>query len=443
MTTPVVRAQEIIEQYIDSTPHSRELYERAVRALPGGNTRTTVFIQPYPFYFRRGAGSRVWDVDGNERIDFINNYTSLILGHAHPKVVAAVQEHLNRGMSVAAPTELEVALAEKLKERLPSIDLLRFTNSGTEATALAIRAARAFTGREKLAKFEGSYHGSHDYAAVDVAAGGAVGAGTVTKNAGIPQAVADTIVMLPFNDPERAAAIIEARKDDLAAVIIEPVLGSGGVIPAHRDFLRALRRVTQQHGIVLIFDEIIAFRIGYHGAQGYYGVSPDLTTLGKIIGGGLPVGAVGGREDIMSRFDPRRPDHIGHGGTFNANPLTMAAGLATLEEMTPAQYDRLEGMTRRLAVQLCDVFAGLGVPAQVTHIGSVFNIHFTSWPVTDYATASAGDRQSLGQLYLAALNHGVAFTGRGMGCLSTPMTDADLDAFVSAIRAGMADLGAA
>ncbi|MFN8484048.1 MAG: aspartate aminotransferase family protein [Anaerolineae bacterium] len=443
MTTPVTYAQEIIERYIDATPLSRELYERAVRALPGGNTRTTVFIQPYPFYFRRGQGSRVWDVDGNERLDFINNYTSLILGHAHPRVVAAVQERLTEGMSVAAPTELEVALAERLKERLPSMDLLRFTNSGTEATALAIRAARAFTGREKLAKFEGSYHGSHDYAAVDVAAGGAVGAGTVTKNAGIPQAVADTIVMLPFNDAERAVAIIEAHKDDLAAVIIEPVLGSGGVIPAHPDFLRALREVTAQHGIVFIFDEIIAFRVGYHGAQGHYGVTPDLTTLGKIIGGGLPVGAVGGREDIMRRFDPRRADHIGHGGTFNANPLTMAAGLATLDEMTPAQYDRLEGMTRRLAGQLCDLFAGLGVPAQVTHIGSVFNIHLTDRPVTDYASASAGDRQSLAQLYLAALNHGVAFTGRGMGCLSTPMTDADLDTFVAAMRAGMADLGAA
>jgi glutamate-1-semialdehyde 2,1-aminomutase len=421
------------DRYVETTPKSRALYERACESLPGGNTRTTLFVQPYPFYFDHGMGCRVYDVDGHEQIDFINNYTSLILGHAHPKVVAAVQRQLERGMSVAAPCELEIALAEAIKRRLPSVDLLRFTNSGTEATMLALRAARAYTGREKVAKFEGSYPGSHDYAAVD---GAAVGAG-------IPAAVAETIVMLPFNNAPAAEQIVDAHKHELAAVIVEPVLGAGGVIPAQPEFLHFLREITERYGIVLIFDEIIAFRIGYHGAQGYYGVRPDLTTLGKIIGGGLPVGAVGGREAIMARFDPRRPDHIGHGGTFNANPLTMTAGLATLEELTPEAYARLEALARDLRAQLLDMFGALGVPAQVTQIGSLFNIHLTGAPLVDYPAACTGDRELLAKLYLAALGRGVAFTGRGMGCLSTPMTGAEIDAFVGAVRLALEELLAA
>jgi glutamate-1-semialdehyde 2,1-aminomutase len=430
----------IADRYIEATPASRALYERAVGSLPGGNTRTTLFVQPYPFYFDHGIGCRVYDVDGHERIDFINNYTSLILGHAHPNVVAAIQRQVGRGFSAAAPSELEIGLAEAIKRRLPSIDLLRFTNSGTEATMLALRAARAHTGREKVAKIAGSYHGSHDYAAVDVAPIGAGPSDARAQNAGIPAAVAETIVMLPFNDAAAAERIIEAHWRELAAVIVEPVLGAGGVIPAQPEFLRALREATQRHGIVLVFDEIISFRVGYGGAQGHYSIRPDLTTLGKIIGGGLPVGALGGREQIMARFDPRRPDHIGHGGTFNANPLTMAAGLATLETLTPDEYTRLEALMADLQPKLLTLFSSLDIPAQVTHIGSLFNLHLTGTPVVDYATACTGDRQLLARIYLAALNHGVAFTGRGMGCLSTPMTTTEIDAFVAALRGAMLDV---
>ncbi|HET9221861.1 MAG TPA: aspartate aminotransferase family protein, partial [Roseiflexaceae bacterium] len=338
MSTPTVQISSIEQRYHDSTPRSQALYQRATGALPGGNTRTTLYMQPYPFYFDHGSGCRVYDADGNERLDFINNYTSLILGHAHPKVVAAVERQVGRGLSAAAPTELEVALAEAIKERLPSIDLLRFTNSGTEATMLALRAARAYTGREKIAKIIGSYHGSHDYASADPA----------TANAGIPESVVDTLVMLPFNDPQAAEQIVERHRHELAAVIVEPVMGAGGVIAAEPKFLQTLRAITARHGIALIFDEVIAFRLGYHGAQGRYGITPDLTTLGKIIGGGLPVGAVGGREALMACFDPRRPGAIGHGGTFNGNPMTMAAGLATLEELTSATYEHLEALGRDL-----------------------------------------------------------------------------------------------
>lgn len=407
-----------------------------MRSLPGGNTRTTIFFAPYPFYFHHGVGCRVYDVDANERIDFINNYTSLILGHAHPRVTEAVQRQLAHGASAAAPSELEVRLAETIRSRLPSIELLRFTNSGTEATMLAIRAARAFTGRDKIAKFEGSYHGTHDYAAVDVPAAG-------TRNDGVPRAVADTVVGLPLNDRDGVERIVSHHHDSLAALIIEPVVGAGGILVPERGFLEFLRDITRRHGIVLIFDEVIAFRIGYHGAQGHFGVTPDLTTLGKIIGGGFAVGAFGGRADIMSLFDPRRPDHLGHGGTFNGHPVTMAAGLATLEEMTPAAYERLAAMGADLRTKLVALFASVGIPAQVNQIASLFNIHFSERPVTDQASVQAGDRRLQHDLYVAALDHGIAFTGRGMGCLSTPMSEREIDAFVDATHDSLADLGLA
>lgn len=428
------RIAAIEERYRRATAASRVLYERAVRALPGGNTRTTIYHQPYPFYFERGVGSRVYDVDGNERIDFINNYTSLIHGHAPPGVVAAVQRQVARGLSVAAPSELEIELAEVIRRRLPSVELLRFTNSGTEATMLAMRAARAHTGREKIAKFIGSYHGTHDYAAVDVLAGGAVG---------VPEAVAATLVGMPFNDPAAVERILTEQRAEVAAVIVEPVVGSGGILIPQDGFLAFLRELTARLGMLLIFDEVISFRVGYHGAQGHFGVRPDLTTLGKIIGGGLPVGAFGGRADIMARFDPRSPQAISHGGTFNANPATVAAGLATLAELTPAAYERLNALGAELKLKLADLFEELDIPAQINQIGSLFNLHFTDAPVTDYAGALAGDRQLQNNLYMATLNHGVVFTARGMGCLSTPMGSAEVDTFVRAVRGGLHDLGVA
>ena len=382
----------------------------------------------------------MYDIDGNERIDFINNYTSLILGHAHPVVVEAVQRQVTRLASAAAPTQKEVELAETIKERVPSIELLRFTNSGTEATMMAIRVARAFTGREKIAKFDGGYHGTHDYAAVNVSAAGASGGYNETKSAGLPQAVADTILIMPFNDKEASERIIAAHKDELAAVIVEPVLGAGGVVMPHDGFLDFLRRVTERYGILLIFDEVISFRISYTGAQGYYGVKPDLTTLGKIIGGGFPVGAFGGRADIMARFDPRKANYIGHGGTFNANPVTMAAGLATLKEMTPERYEHLDTLGAELKRRLDDLFEELRIRAQVNQIGSLFNIHFTDKTVRSYADVLAGNREVLNELYLSGINNGVAFTGRGMGCLSTPMTESELGEFLNAIRVGLEGL---
>jgi glutamate-1-semialdehyde 2,1-aminomutase len=396
--------------YESLTASSRALWERALDSLPGGNTRTTVFHDPYPVYVARGEGCRVWDADGVERIDFISNYTSLILGHCHPRVVDAVQLQAATLMSVAAPSELEIEHAERLRERLPSVELVRYANSGTEATMLALRAARAFTGREKVAVFAGGYHGSHDYAA-SVPADTSVAPGGL----GIPQAVAATLVACPFGDREGTLVALEPHLDELAAVIVEPVLGAGGVVPATSDFLGFLRELTRDAGALLVFDEVISFRIGYHGAQGRLGVTPDLTTLGKVIGGGLPVGAVGGRADVMELFDPRSDRRLGHGGTFNANPLTMAAGLATLEELTPDVYEMLEALTAELVAAVDE-----RTEASATAVGSLFRIDLP-------------EPSRLPDLHVGLLANGILMTPRGMGCLSTPMTSAEIDAFVDAL----------
>src|SRR5690349_8482737 len=283
----------------------------------------------------RGEGIRTWDLDGNLYRDFLGNYTSLILGHAHPEVVAAVEAQVRRGSAFAAPTEAEIELAEVIRDRLPSIERIRFTNSGTEATMFAIRAARAFTGRPLLAKFESAYHGTHD----TVLAG----------SPGVPRATSDLVLELPWGDEDGVARALSGRERDVAAIIIEPVQGAGGVRAAEPSFLRFLRDLTERIGALLIFDEVIAFRVGPNGAQGRFGgVRPDLTTLGKIIGGGYPSGGFGGRAEVMDQFDARRSGALVHGGTFNGNPVSAAAGLATLRHLTPERYAELERLGTRL-----------------------------------------------------------------------------------------------
>jgi glutamate-1-semialdehyde 2,1-aminomutase len=429
----------LIADYQAKTPRSRALFEEAQRVLPGGNTRTTIFIDPYPFYAARGAGARVWDADGHERLDFNGNYTSLVLGHAPPAVVAAVREAAERGLSFPGPSEAEVRLAEALSRRVPSCERLRFANSGTEATMLAIRGGRAFTGRAKIAKFEGSYHGTHDWVQVSITppmdgAGSRKRPKAVAAGAGIPPAVLKHVVVLPWNEPEAALRTIERQARDLACVIAEPVQGAGGVIPAADGFLAALREVTARHGILLIFDEVITFRLGPAGAQGLVGVTPDLTTFGKIIGGGLAVGAFGGRADVMAVFDPRggKPK-VAQGGTFNANPVTMAAGLATLEALTPETYAHLDRLGAALRDRVRDLFRKRQVRAQVTGVGSLFCLHWTSKRVVDFRSSRPTDPERPLRTYLGLLNEGIVLSQRGMGATSVPMTDADVDRFVGAL----------
>jgi glutamate-1-semialdehyde 2,1-aminomutase len=362
----------------------------------------------------RGAGIRTWDLDGNEYRDFLGNYTSLILGHAHPEVVAAVEAQVERGSAFAAPTETEIELAEEIRSRLPSVERIRFTNSGTEATMFAIRAARAYTGRPLLAKFEDAYHGTHDTA--------------LAWSPGVPEATSGLVLELPWHDAEGVERALAGRERDLAAVIVEPVQGAGGVRAASPEFLRFLRDLTTRIGALLIFDEVIAFRVGPNGAQGRLGgVRPDLTTLGKIIGGGYPSGAFGGREAVMAQFDARRPGTLVHGGTFNGNPVAAAAGLATLRHLTPERYAELERMGDRLRDTLTAAFQREGLDASIRGVASIFQI----FPGLSLVAPEGLTPHSA--LFLGLLLDGFHLAPRGMGALSVPMTDADLDDLVDAV----------
>src|SRR5258705_8239822 len=426
----------LVNDYKAKTSRSRQMYEEAVRVMPGGNSRTTTFFDPYPFYVQRGKGERVWDAEGAERLDFNGNYTSLILGHAPPSVVEAVTEQATRGMSFPGPSEHEVKLAELLTERIPSMEVVRFANSGTEATMNAIRAARAFTGRSKLAKFEGAYHGTHDWVLVSVSpdpakSGSRKRPKPVAYSAGVPDTVLKHTVVLPWNDAEACAKILEKQGRDIAALIVDPLMANAGLLVPQPGFLERLREVTERLGIVLIFDEVISFRVSEGGAQQRFGIRPDLTTLGKIIGGGLAVGAFGGRAEVMNAYDPRGgKGKISHGGTFNANPVTMAGGGGTMKELTPEAYARLDALGDRLRARVRRVLAQSKLAAQVTGLGAPFLIHRNQKRLSEYRSTRPVDAERPLRTFLGLLNDGVLLTQRGLGCCSLAMTDADVDRFV-------------
>ena len=378
------------------------------------------------------------DVDFNEYLDVQNNFGSMIHGHAHPSIVAAIGAQAARGTDFGSPTELHLQLAREIVRRLPSIQRIRFTTSGTEAVMYAIRAARAFTGRPKILKFEGSYHGGYDSVSLSVDPGLVAPEFPSGKpgSDGLPRDVTSHTLIAPFNDLQRVAEILKAHRDELAAVIVEPVTVRG-MIPADAEFLVALRELTRALGILLIADEVVTLRLGPGGAQGEAGIIPDLTTLGKLIGGGLPVGAFGGREDVMAAFDPahRRPVH--HSGTFAGNAATMAAGLAALELFTPDAVKQINALGESLRASLREACTAAGAVAQVTGAGSLAAVHFTDQPVRDYRSALRADRARAARLHLSLLNRGIFARSGGSFFLSTPMTEQDVAEAVNAFREGL------
>ncbi len=426
---------------------SARLHERALKVMPGGNTRTTVHLDPYPPYAVRGHGQYIVDAEGEERVDFLNNYTSLLHGHADPDVVAAVTAQMHDGSSFGLPTPAEVDLAELLVERVASFEQVRFANSGTEAVMVALQAARAFTERPKILKFEGSYHGYDDFAAVSTAIRPGTspdGRPPVTPHAaGTPDAVADNVIVLRYNDLPALEEALAAHKDELAAVLIDLMPWRMGLIPAGEAFVSTLRELTRSYGILMIADEIITFRVAPGGVQALYGVTPDLTTLGKIIGGGLPVGAVGGRADVMAVFDPRsgRP-RVPHGGTFTANPITIRAGLATLRKMTPAAYSQLGDKGAYLRSGLTDALATTGIPGQITGAGSLFAVNFGEQPARDFRVWLGGEREKTwrAQVYATLLERGYVLAPHLTGCLSTAITRADMDGLIEEMGAALGRL---
>jgi glutamate-1-semialdehyde 2,1-aminomutase len=399
-----------------------------------------VFHPPYPCYVAEGQGCRFTDLDGNVRVDFLNNFTSLMHGHAYPPIVEAVTRQMAKGSAYAAPSELEVELAQMIQGRIPSMEHLRFTSSGSEAVMFALRLARAFTGRRKIAKFEGGFHGSHELAQVSVGpslekAGPAENPHSIPDSAGIPQDWADDVIIMPFNDAAAVERILDLHRSTVAALIVEPIIGAGGVIAPRPGFLQALRDLTGARGMLLIFDEIISLRVSLGGAQALYNVRPDLTTLGKIISGGMPMAAFGGRADIMALLDPRSgAPAISQSGTFNAAVICCAAGVAGYGAISPAVQAHIDGLADRLRREANALFRRLKVHAQMVGVGSLFNIHLTDEPIINYRSVIGGDRKTLSMLALALMNRGIFIAPRGMGCTSSVMTDKDVDVFLRALE---------
>jgi len=421
--------------YRARTPKSSQLFEAAKTVLPGGDTRSVVYFPPYPTFVERGSGCRVWDADNNEYIDFLNNYTSLIHGHAHPVIVEAVCHQVKRGTAFASPTGSQIQLAKRLQSRMPSLEQVRFCNSGSEATLMAIRAAKAFTGRNKVLKLEGGYHGLHD-AAIASAAGASKGT-VPDEQTGVFRGVLADIVTIPANDLEAASKVFETYPDDLAAVIVEPIMGAAGMIPLDPAFLNQLAEASCSTHSVLIFDEVITMRLAYGGAQQIYGLHPDLTTMGKLIGGGLPVGAFGGRAEIMALFDPAYAQ-LHHSGTFNGNPATLAAGIAALDLLTEEVIAHVNLLGERLRSRLCEVIEKYAIGAQLTGTGSLIGIHFTRGPIRNYRDAMEAPRSLLSVLHLLLLNRGIMTAPRGLFCTSTVMSESEIDQFVDAFEDSIA-----
>jgi glutamate-1-semialdehyde 2,1-aminomutase len=414
---------------------SADLFTAAQRIIPGGvNSPVRAFrgVGGEPFFIARAEGARLWDVDGRAYIDYVGSWGPLILGHAAPPVVEAVAAAAARGTSYGAPTAGEVELAEAITHAYPSIEMVRLVSSGTEAAMSALRVARGATGRDVLLKFEGGYHGHADSLLVKAGSGGATFG--IPDSRGVPAALAALTVTVPFNDIAAVRAVFDARPSEIAAVIVEPIAGNMGVIPPAPSFLEGLRELTSRHGAVLIFDEVITgFRVARGGAQALYGVRPDLTCLGKIIGGGLPVGAYGGRADLMRHVAPL--GGVYQAGTLSGNPLAVAAGLATVRALgTPGVYDRLEALGDRLARGLADGARRAGIPLTVNRVGSMLTGFFCAGPVTDYASAKRADTERYARFFHALCARGVYFAPSQFEAafVSLAHTEADVDATVKA-----------
>ncbi|MBW5447845.1 glutamate-1-semialdehyde 2,1-aminomutase [Cohnella sp. CFH 77786] len=419
-----------------SDAKSKEAFERAKRVIPGGvNSPVRAFksVGLTPVVIERGQGSRITDIDGQTYIDYVLSWGPLIAGHAHPEVVEAIKRTAEKGTSFGAPTELETLMAELVCERVPSVEVVRMVNSGTEATMSALRLARGYTDRSKILKFEGSYHGHAD--SLLIKAGSGVATLGLPDSPGVPEGIAAHTIAVPYNDLESVKLAFERFGEEIAAVIVEPVAGNMGVVPPLPGFLQGLREITSRYGSLLIFDEVMTgFRVHFNCAQGLYGITPDLTCLAKVIGGGLPVGAYGGRRDIMERMAPAGP--IYQAGTLSGNPLAMAAGYTTLKLMTEDRYELLERLSKRLHEGLEANARELGIPMTINRVGSMVCPFFTDKRVVNYEDARSSDTERFKNVFRHLLDLGVniapsAFEG---WFVSTAHTERDIDTTIEAHR---------
>ncbi len=411
--------QDVEQRYVAANPKSRAQYAAACRTMPGANTRSVLYYDPFPVTLTKGEGATLYDLDGHRYTDFLGEYTAGLYGHSNPKIRAAVAEALDAGFVLGGPNTYESRLADLMCARFPSLDMVRFCNSGTEANLMSIGLARAATGRSHIMVFEGAYHGGVFY----YARGGS------PINAPYPTVTGE------FNNPELARQLIDAHAAELAAIIVEPMMGSGGGIAGTAEFLQALRDGASRHGIVLIFDEVMTSRLHPGGLQGKLGILADLTAFGKYLGGGVTFGAFGGRAELMGRFDPRHPQALPHSGTYNNNVLTMAAGLAGLAEVfTPEAADALNDAGDRLRRRLNDAARRQGAPALVTGVGSILCMHFQHRPVTKPADVAATPPAARKLFQLEMNLAGFYLARRGFMSLSLALTEADCDAYVAAFE---------
>jgi len=432
------------DKKISSSGKSAELYEQALTLMPGGCSRNTVLRDPHPLYADFAEGAYVTDIEGIKRIDFANNMASLIHGHAHPQVVAAVTAQLHRGTAFTLATESEVRYAEHLCSRNAGFERIRFVNSGTEAVMSCLKAARAFTGRSKIAKVEGAYHGLYDYAEISQTAGPSNWGeqdmpSSVPVAHGTPESVLNEVVVIPFNDPERALAILEQHGKELACVLVDLLPHRVGLIPASDVFMTTLRKWTQDNGALLILDEVITFRGGYGGAQDHYEMQPDLTAMGKMIGGGFPVGALAGRKEVMEVMNPLQDKVLfPHSGTFSANPVTMVAGLTAMSLFDQDALTRLNALNDQVRNQISEAIRIAQVPACVTGGGSMFRVHMKPEPPKNYRGAYADAAEV--KVRTAILDHvfdnGIMMINTCSGTLSTAMTNKEIDILTEVLLEG-------
>jgi len=405
-------------RYIERNPNSERHLAETARVMPGGNTRTVLFYRPFPLVMARGEGCRLWDLDGHAYIDFLGEYTAGLFGHSHPVIRRAMSEAIDAGLNLAAHNVLEARLAAALCARFPSLERVRFTNSGTEANLMALSLARVATGRSKVMVFEGAYHG------------GVFTFGSASRALNVPF----EFVIAPYNEPAESERLLLQHASDLAAVIVEPMLGAGGCIPAEREFLALLRTRTQQCGALLVVDEVMTSRLGPSGLHAELGIRPDLMTLGKYLGGGSSFGAFGGRAELMDRFDPRRPDALPHAGTFNNNVISMAGGLAAVTQVYPPEEVRaLNARGVALRERLNEICRAAGAPLRFTGVGSLLNAHGTSRPVRNPHDLSTASSELEALLFFELLEQGFYLARRGFMALSLALGQPELDSLIDAV----------
>ena len=437
-------AQENSRNHSTELSKSAELYQRALKIMPGGCSRNTVLRKPHPLYAERGEGCYVTDVEGVERIDFANNMASLIHGHAHPEIVSAVTQQMQKGTAFTLATEVEIRYAEQLCGRSSGFEKMRFVNSGTEAVMSCLKAARAYTGRPKIAKVEGAYHGLYDYAEVSRTAkpanwGELEKPASVAVAHGTPASALEDVVVIPFNDAERAVTILDQHADELACVLLDPLPHRVGLVPADKQFVSALHQWTRDNSALLVYDEVISFRSNYGGAQEWYDVPPDLTAMGKMIGGGFPVGALAGRAEVMEVMNPLAEKVLfPHSGTFSANPITMTAGLVAMEMFDEPAVQTLNELADYARSQIAEAIRIADIPACVSGGGSMFRVHMKAEAPPNYRAAFVSpDELKLTNMLLNHLfDNGIMMINTCSGALSTAMTKKEIDILIEVMLGG-------